>query len=242
MVEVAGQGVSGQVDGHRVDVGSIAYALDKHCGSEEALVETRRAADATDDAIAVVGIDGRTAGMIVYRDPVRPAALHLLQQLNELGVRETMMLTGDDQTTARAIAAEVGIETVRAELLPAEKVEAIRELLQRHNTVVMVGEGINDGPALATATVGVALGAHGAAVSAEAADIVIATDDLGRVADTIRIGRCTLQIAKQSIWVGLGVSGAMMVAAALGYIPPTAGAMLQEGLDVAVILNALRAR
>lgn len=242
MMESAGQGVSGLVDGHRVEVGSVAYATDKHLGSEEALNEARHIADAADDAIAVIGVDGRTAGMVIYRDLVRPTASHLLQQLKALGVRETMMLTGDDRATAQAIAAEAGIETVRAQLLPAEKVEAVRELLQRHDTVVMVGDGINDGPALATATVGVALGAQGSAVSAEAADIVITTDDLGRVADTIRIGRHTLHIAKQSIWAGLGVSGAMMAVAALGYIPPTTGAVLQEGLDVAVILNALRAR
>ena len=152
------------------------------------------------------------------------------------------MLTGDDAATAQAIAAQAGISTVRADLLPADKVDAVRALSGRHATVVMVGDGINDAPALATATVGVALGAHGTAVSAEAADVVITVDDVGWVADAVEIGQRTLRIALQSIWVGLGVSGAMMVVAALGFIPPTIGAVLQEALDVAVILNALRAR
>jgi P-type E1-E2 ATPase len=152
------------------------------------------------------------------------------------------MLTGDDAATARAIAAQAGISTVRADLLPAQKVEAVRELCGRHATVVMVGDGINDAPALATATVGVALGAHGTAVSAGAADVVISVDDVGRVADAVEIGQHTLRVVLQSIWVGLSLSGAMMVIAALGLIPPTLGAVLQEALDVAVILNALRAR
>ncbi len=152
------------------------------------------------------------------------------------------MLTGDDEATARAIAAEAGIAAVQADLRPAQKVEAVRALLERHHTVVMVGDGINDAPALAMATVGVAMGAHGAAVSAEAADVVITVDDLERVADAMEIGRRTLRIARQSIWIGLGISGAMMVAAAFGLIPPVLGALLQECLDVTVILNALRAR
>jgi P-type E1-E2 ATPase len=180
--------------------------------------------------------------MIIYRDKVRPGVARMLQRLERDGVRETIMLTGDDQATAQAIAAEVGITTVGAELLPPQKVAAIHQLMQRHNTVAMVGDGINDAPALATATVGVALGAHGAAVSAEAADIVLLVDDIERVADAVEIGRRTLRIARQSIGVGLGLSGVMMIVAAFGHIVPTVGALLQEAVDVAVILNALRAR
>ena len=118
----------------------------------------------------------------------------------------------------------------------------MRELFGRHAAVVMVGDGINEAPALATATVGVALGAHGAAVSAEAADVVISVHGVGRVADAVEIGQRTLRVALQSIWVGLGLSRAIMVVAALGFIPPTLGAVLQEALDVAVILGVLLAR
>lgn len=242
VTEAAGLGVSGHVEGQAIDVGSLAYAVQRGLGRAMPLEQARAAAGATGDALAVVGIAGQAAGLIIYADPLRPAVPALLQRLQALGVRETAMVTGDDALTARAIAAQAGITTVKADLLPAQKVDAVRDVLGRHGAVVMVGDGINDAPALATATVGVALGAHGAAVSAEAADVVIGVDDVGRVADAVEIGQRTLRIARQSIWVGLGLSGAMMAVAALGFIPPTVGAVLQEALDMTVILNALRAR
>jgi heavy metal translocating P-type ATPase len=242
VTEEAGLGVSGQVEGHALVVGSIAFAAQKNLATLETLQGLRADRDMEGDATAVVGIDGCAAGLVLYSDPLRSNVSQTLARLKGLGVRDTVMLTGDDLQTATAIAAQAGITDVRADLLPGGKVQAVRELMLRHETIVMVGDGINDAPALATASVGVALGARGAAVSAEAADIVVMTDDLGKVADSVEIGKRTLSIAKQSIWAGLGASGAMMVVAALGYIPPTVGAFLQEGLDVAVILNALRAR
>jgi P-type E1-E2 ATPase len=223
-------------------VGSLAYARQKNLVLLDALEDIRGKAGTDGNATAVVGIDGQAAGLIVYADPLRPAVPALLKRLQALGVRETAMLTGDDAATARAIATQAGITTVQANLLPGQKVDAVRAVLGRHKTVVMVGDGINDAPALATATVGVALGAHGAAVSAEAADVVMTVDDVGQVAEAVAIGQHTLRIALQSIWIGLGVSGALMVVAALGFIPPMIGAVVQEALDVAVILNALRAR
>jgi len=242
VVEAAGQGVSGRVEGHLVDVGSMAFAAQRGLGTPEGLEGSRQLAGAAGDAVAMVGIDGKAAGLILYDDPLRPEVPALLERLRQLGVRETVMLTGDDAATALKIGRQAGISTVKADLLPAQKVEVVRELLARHAVVLMVGDGINDAPALATATVGMALGAHGAAVSAEAADAVITVDDVGRVADAVAIGQHTLHIALQSIWIGLGVSGSLMAVAAFGYIPPTLGALLQETLDVAVIANALRAR
>ena len=152
------------------------------------------------------------------------------------------MLTGDRRSSAEPIAREAGIREVRADLLPADKVEALGELRRRYGSVVMVGDGINDAPALAAATVGVAMGAHAPAAAAEAADVVLLVDDVSRVADAIEISRRTRRVALQSIGVGLGVSGALMVVASFGYISPPVGALLQEALDAAVILNALRAR
>jgi heavy metal translocating P-type ATPase len=240
--EAPGQGVWGKVAGRRVDVGSFAHAAAQGISSPDALAAARSEANAKDDAIALVAIDGRAAGLVVFSDPIRPAIPQLLARLERLGVRETVMLTGDDRATAQIVASEAGIDTVKAQLLPADKATVVEELSRRYDTVVMVGDGINDAPALATATVGIALGARGAAVAAETADIVITTDDVGRVADAIETGRRTLRIALQSIWIGLGVSSGLMVVAAFGYIAPAGGAVLQELLDVAVILNALRAR
>ncbi|HLJ67708.1 MAG TPA: heavy metal translocating P-type ATPase [Chloroflexota bacterium] len=240
--EKAGQGVSGVSDGHTVDVGSFAHAAEQGLASPEALSTARELADARDDAMAVIGVDRKAAGLVVYADPLRPAVPGMLRRLSELGVRETAMLTGDDAATAGAIASAAGLTSVRSQLLPAQKVDAVKESAQRYRTVVMVGDGINDAPALAAATVGIAMGARGSAIAAETADIVLTTDDIGRVADAVSIGRRTLHIARQSIWIGLGVSSALMVVAASGNIQPAIGALLQEVLDVAVIVNALRAR
>jgi heavy metal translocating P-type ATPase len=242
VVEMAGQGVHGQVEGRLVDVGSMAYAAQRGLGTLENLETARQAVGAAGDAVAVVGIDGAAAGLVLYHDPLRTGVPALLERLRQLGIGETVMLTGDDAATAQRIGRQAGISTIRADLLPGQKVDVVRELLTRHAVVLMVGDGINDAPALAAATVGVALGAHGSAVSAEAADVVITVDDLDRIADAVVVGRHTLRIARQSIWIGLGVSGTLMVIAAFGYIPPAFGAVLQEVLDVAVILNALRAR
>jgi P-type E1-E2 ATPase len=131
---------------------------------------------------------------------------------------------------------------VRANLLPGDKVAAVQELRRRYGPVVMVGDGINDAPALAAATVGVAMGAHGTAVSAEAADVVLLVDDISRVGDAMAISRRMRRIALQSIAVGLSLSLGLMVVASLGLLSPPVGAVLQEALDAAIILNALRVR
>ncbi|MGH7521577.1 MAG: heavy metal translocating P-type ATPase [Gemmatimonadales bacterium] len=231
--EIPGRGVSGRVEGRLVSVGSPRYLRDTGVPLTDG---------SGDGTVAYVAIDGHVAGTIEFADRIRHQVPALLQRLSVLGVTETVMLTGDREAPAEAIAAQAGIRTVRANLLPADKVAAVRELTQRHGTVIMVGDGINDAPALAAATVGVAMGAHGTAVSAEAADVVLLVDDIARVGDAMAISRRMRRIALQSIGVGLGVSFALMVIASLGYITPAAGAVMQEALDAAVILNALRVR
>jgi len=163
-------------------------------------------------------------------------------RLRELGVEQTVMLTGDNKVNAEVIAQQAGIGRVDANLLPAQKVEEVRRLTREYGRTIMVGDGINDAPALASATVGVAMGAHGTGISSEAADVVLLVDDVTKVADAISIGQRMLRVAKESIFFGLGASFVLMAIASLGYIQPAVGALLQEVIDVAVILNALRAR
>ena len=199
-------------------------------------------ASPADRTTAFVSVDGRFAGTIEFADRLRHQVPSLMQRLAVLGVTETVMLTGDRESSAEVIAAQAGIRTVRANLLPADKVVAVQDLKRLFGTVVMVGDGSNDAPALAAATVGVAMGAHGTAISAEAADVVLLVDDISRVGDAMAISRRMRHIALQSIGVGLGVSFVLMVIASFGAITPAAGAVMQEALDAAVILNALRVR
>jgi P-type E1-E2 ATPase len=172
-------------------------------------------------------------------DPLRPNAKDTLTELRRLGVAETMLLTGDAATTAQHIAAEAGISNVIAECLPADKVTAVAALPRR--PVMMVGDGVNDAPVLAAADVGIAMGAKGATAASESADVVIMVDDLSKAAVAVGIGQRTLRIARTSIWTGILLSLGLMVMASLGMIPAVAGALLQELVDLATILNALRA-
>jgi P-type E1-E2 ATPase len=187
-----------------------------------------------------VGVDGEPAGTIVLADAVREDAAAAVAALRAGGVREIVMATGDRADVAEPVGRRVGVDTVRASLDPEEKLAVVRELRGRLAPVVMVGDGINDAPALALADVGVAMGAAGATVSAEAADAVIVVDRLDRLAEAMRVSRRALRIARQSVVAGMGLSIAAMLVAAAGHLPPLAGALLQEGIDVAVILNALR--
>jgi heavy metal translocating P-type ATPase len=231
--ETPGAGVTGLVDGHAVAVGSAGFFAGRGIA-----VPPRP----DDHTTAFVSVDGRLAGAIEFADRLRHQVPSLMQRLAVLGVTETVMLTGDRESSAELIAARAGIRTVRANLLPGDKVAAVEELKRRYGTVVMVGDGINDAPALAAATVGIAMGAHGTAISAEAADVVLLVDDIARVGDAMAISRRMRRIALQSIAVGLGASCALMIVASFGLLSPPVGAVLQEALDAAVILNALRVR
>ena len=239
--EIAGKGVEADLNGQHVLVGSPHF-LTEQVGSAGPAQDKDSEGKAEGLLEAYVAIDGKPAGVICLNDSLRPGVGAMLQRLKDMGVRHTVMLTGDNAANGNAVGAQIGLDEVKASLLPEGKVKALLALKAKYEPLVMVGDGINDAPALATATVGIAMGAHGTGISAEAADIVLLVDDVTRVADAMEIGRRMVRIAKQSIGFGLGLSLVLMVAAALGKIPPVSGALLQEAIDVAVILNALRAR
>jgi heavy metal translocating P-type ATPase len=241
--ELAGAGVDGDVEGEHIVVGSqIVFENFIDAGFAKYIQEVKRQINSKGKMLAFVGINNKPAGVIVFGDKIRPGINPMMKHLKELGVKQTIMLTGDDLDNAKSIAQQAGITDLEANLLPEQKVSAVKKLKQEFDNVVMVGDGINDAPALAASTVGVAMGAHGTAISAEAADVVLLVDDISKVSTLIAIGQKTIRVAKQSIFIGLGVSFVFMAIASLGYIPPAIGALLQEALDVGVILNALRAR
>lgn len=234
--EEFGHGVVGMVDDHEVLVGSRGW-LREH-GIDGTFPKQLDGA-----AKVLVAVDGEAAGVALIGDHLRADADRLVPRLREAGVRHVALVTGDSAAVADEVGAFLGVDRVYAEQEPEEKLEIVRALKARPDlrSIVMVGDGINDAPALALADVGVAMGSAGATVSSETADAVVLVDRVDRVADAVKISRRALHIARQSVLLGMGASIVAMGFAAAGYLPPVSGALLQEGIDVAVILNALRA-
>ena len=238
VAETAGEGIMGRVDGRAVIVGGLHFVAGKIAGADfSALLGGERPPGALAAAVAV---DGRLAGVLILTDELRAGTEALLRELGSLGIERIVLATGDRHDVARFITAGLPIDLVRSELTPDQKVLLV--LSERKNgPVMMIGDGINDAPALAAADLGLAMGATGAAASAEAADVVLLVDQLDRVLPAITIARRAREIAVQSVMAGMGLSILAMVAAGFGYIAPVEGALLQEEIDVAVIFNALRA-
>jgi heavy metal translocating P-type ATPase len=238
--EAPGQGIEGVVDGHQVVVGSAAWMAGHGIVADDPQALPR---SLDGGAIVLVGVDRRLAGALVMGDRVRADAHELVRRLRAVGVRHVAMLSGDREDVARAVGEQLGMDRVYAEQSPEDKLAIVRRLREdrRLAPVVMVGDGINDAPALAMADVGIAMGGAGATVSSETADAVITVDRIDRVADGIAIGRRTMRIARESVISGIVLSACGMALAAVGLLAPVAGALFQEAIDVAVILNALRA-
>lgn len=238
--EAPGQGIQGAVDGRAVAAGAPGWLAG--LGHEGAAAASASPA-VEGEALVAVAIDGRFAGTIALGDRLRDDADDLVRRLRSAGVAHIALVTGDRRPVAEEIGRRIGVDAVYPDQAPEDKVAVVREVQARPGArpVIMVGDGINDAPALAAADVGIAMAAFGATISSETADAVVLVDNVDRVGAAVEASVRALRIARQSIIAGIGLSFAAMILAAFGLIPPIAGALLQEAIDVAVILNALRA-
>lgn len=233
--ERPGEGLTGMVEGRRVIIGGHGFVA----GQVDAGAIAHPALSAGSVLVAV-GIDGKLAGHIVMADPLRDGTHDMLSGLRRQGVNRILLATGDRQEVAARVTSGLGLDGIRAGLSPDQKVLLVLSE-RKHGPVMMVGDGVNDAPALAAADIGVAMGARGAAASAEAADVVLLVDRVDRLGPGVEIARGARRIALESVVAGIGLSVMGMIAAAFGYLTPVQGALIQEAIDIAVILNALRA-
>jgi P-type E1-E2 ATPase len=237
VAETVGEGIEGKVDGKHIVVGGIRFVA-RRIGK---LIAPRLAMKQAPGSIAVaVAVDRDMAGILTLADELRGGTETLLQNLRRLGIERIVLATGDRHDVAALVARGLPIDVVRSELTPEQKTLVVLSE-RKHGPVLMIGDGVNDAPALAAADIGLAMGSKGAAASAEVADIVLLVDQLDRVLPAIKIARRSRSIALESVYAGIGLSVAGMIAAAAGLISPVQGALFQEAIDVAVILNALRA-
>ena len=248
--ESSGSGVEGYVTGEHIMVGSYNYIESQFnantnydtINNNRDLLKTITDFQKRGKMVALVNINGTNAGIITFTDKIRDGVATMIQDLKKKGMKETIMLTGDSLDNAKSIANQIGVDNYKYDLLPEDKVNEVKKLREKFKDIIMIGDGINDAPALATASVGIAMGAKGTAISAEAADVVLLVDDVTKVSDVIHIGKETIKVAKQSIFFGMGISFLLMIFASFGLILPSVGALFQEALDIGVILNALRAK
>ncbi|HCM87668.1 MULTISPECIES: heavy metal translocating P-type ATPase [Enterococcus] len=227
--EVTGEGIRATINGKKIRVGKASFV-----GSTIELSNEHTA--------VYVSLDDQSIGYITFTDIVRRESADTIKQLKELGIKKTIMLTGDHQSIANEIASEVGITEVHAECMPEEKINVLKSLSEEDRPGIMVGDGVNDAPALAVADIGIAMGAHGSTAASESADAVILKDDLSRVSEAVRLSQDTMRIAKQSVLIGIVICVVLMLIASTGIIPALLGAALQEVIDTVSILSALRAR
>jgi soluble P-type ATPase len=239
VVERHGSGIEGTVDDRRVRLGKVGFVAEGAPIPERAR-EVRRRSMLDGSSCVFVAVDGRVVGALIVDDPIRPDAPRVIRSLRRAGIERVIMVTGDHPDVAESVGAALGVDRVLSERDPVEKVEVL-EAEREGGVVVMVGDGLNDAPALAAADVGVAMGARGATASSEAADVVLVADRLDLLVEAIAIARRSRGIAVESVLLGMGLAFGFMIAGAFGLFVPVVGALIQELIDVASILNALRA-
>ena len=237
--EKHGAGVEGSVGERRVSLGKAGFVTGGGPLPGRAR-DVRRRTMLDGSSCVFVAVDGSVAGALVIDDPIRPDSPRVIRSLRRSGIDRVIMVTGDHPDVAESVGAALGVDRILSERTPAEKVEAVGAE-REFGVTIMVGDGLNDAPALAAADVGVAMGARGATASSEAADVVLVVDRLDRLADAMSIARRSRRIAVQSVVGGMGMAFGFMFLGAFGIIGPIGGAIVQEGIDVASILNALRA-
>ncbi|HEY9617954.1 MAG TPA: heavy metal translocating P-type ATPase [Microcoleaceae cyanobacterium] len=236
----AGQGITGTINGQIAIAGKTAFVQTQVDHIAKALTETSQQWEAAGKTVVWVAYAGEILGMIAVADTVRPEAASTIARLKRLGIQQIVMLTGDNTRTAYSIAQQVGVDQVYAELLPEDKVEAIRKLQQQYQTVAMVGDGINDAPALAQASVGIAMGVAGSDVALETADIILMADRLERLETAIRLGRRAQTTVKQNMIFALSFVAILLVLNFVGHITLPLGVLGHEGSTVIVTLSGLR--
>ncbi|WP_119325931.1 heavy metal translocating P-type ATPase [Companilactobacillus musae] len=227
--EITAEGIVGTIDGHLIKVGQGEFVTD------EKVPEVKGSG-------VYVSVDGKYAGVYSLLDQIRPEAKTTIQKLKGFGIPNILMISGDKKEATEMVASEVGITKAYPQSLPADKVKIINGLDKSYHPTIMVGDGVNDAPALALADVGIAMGYKGANAASESADAVILQDDLSKVSTVVKIAHDTMKVAKEAVLIGIFICIALMVIAAFGLIPTIIGAMLQEVVDTVAILYALRAR
>ena len=235
VTELAGDGVAGQVEGKAVIVGGYSFVKRQVADTTIEIPDTEAGA-----ALVAVAVDSNMAGYIIMVDPLRGEVADTLRGLRKDGIKRIVLATGDRAAVANRVTKGLGLNAIYAGLTPDQKVLTVLSE-RKHGPVMMVGDGVNDAPALAAADLGVAMGARGAAAPAEAADVVLLVDRIDRLRTGVEIAKQSRRIALESVAAGIGLSIAAMIAAAFGYLSPVQGALIQEAIDIAVILNALRA-
>jgi heavy metal translocating P-type ATPase len=237
--EEPGSGIEGTVDGRRVSLGKASWVSGGR-GLPSRARDIRRRSAMEGSSAVFVAIDGEVTGGLILDDPIRPDTPRVIRSLRRAGIKRVVMVTGDHPDVAESVGISIGVDRILSERDPTDKVDAVKAESDGGVTV-MVGDGVNDAPALAAADVGVAMGARGATASSEAADVVLVVDRLDRLAEAIRVAKRSRGIAVQSVLIGMGLSFGGMLLGAVGLLPVVGGALFQEAIDVAVILNALRA-